>query len=581
VDKKEIAAILEEIGTLLEMKGENPFKSRAYYNGARVLESLQEDPAQLVKENSLKNIKGIGEGLAKKISELVLTGRLAYYEELKRKIPASLQEMLRIPGLGPKKIRALHEQLGTSTIGELEYACNENRLIDLPGFGKKSQEKVLHGIEFLRKYQNQLLYGTVIQEAALIVHKMEGLKQVLRASLAGSVRRKKEIVKDIDIVVSTSESTTVMDFFTSLPEVERIIAKGDTKSSIITSAGIQIDLRTVAEKEFPYALHHFTGSKDHNIAMRSRALKMGIKMNEYGLFQGEHVIPCTDEKEIFRTLGLGFIPPELREGLGEIEAAEKQTLPRLVDEHDIQGTFHVHTLFSDGVCGLDEMIQAAQKLGYAYLGISEHSQAAHYARGLTPERLDELFKSIDDTNKKLKDFHVFKGTEVDILPDGSIDYDNTILAACDFVIASVHSQFGQSQKDMTTRIIRAIKNPFVTMLGHPTGRLLLSREPYAVDMQRVIDAAAEEGVIMELNAHPQRLDLDWRLGRYAKEKGVLVSINPDAHNTAGLRDVIFGVGIARKGWLEPENILNAMELPVIIQFLEQRKKQAKRRSLQH
>jgi DNA polymerase (family 10) len=575
MDKKEVAAILNEIATLLELKGENPFKSRAYYSGARAVESLEGDLLKVINENRLTEIKGIGEGLAQKISELVLTGQLAYYEELKKEIPESLRYMLRIPGMGSKKIKALHEQLGISTIGELEYACNENRLIELPGFGEKSQENVLQGISFLRKYQNQFLYGTVIAEARALLSHLEDARPVIRASLAGSIRRKKEVVKDIDIVASTSKSPQVMDFFTTLPPVDRIIAKGDTKSSVIISAGIQVDLRTVSDKEFPYALHHFTGSKEHNIAMRGRAIHRGMKMNEYGLFKGEKLIPCKDEEEIFHHLHLDFIPPELREDRGEIDAAEKHRLPRLVEESDIQGTFHVHTNHSDGTCSLQELIAAAQTLGYSYLGITEHSQSAHYARGLSPEQLKELFREIDAVNSSLKGFQVFKGTEADICADGSLDYDDGILEMCDFVVASVHSQFNQPQQEMTRRIVRALHNPYLTMLGHPTGRLLLSREPYAVDMHAVIDASAQAGAIIEINAHPQRLDLDWRMCRYAREKGVLVSINTDAHQTEGLRDVTFGVNIARKGWLGPELVLNTMKLNDVKKFLEQRKARAR------
>jgi DNA polymerase (family 10) len=574
MDKKEVAAILDEIGTLLELKGENPFKSRAYSAGARAVEELEEDLFAIIKENRLREIKGIGEGLAQKISELVLTGHLTYYEELKQELPESLREMLRIPGLGPKKIKLLHDQLGIKSIGELEDACNENRLIELPGFGEKSQQKVLQGIGFLRKYQNQFLYSTAFEAAEPIFTSLSKLKQVTRASLAGSLRRKKELVKDIDIVVSTPDSTAVMDYFTAHSQAESIIAKGDTKSSIITAAGIQVDVRTVSDREFPYALHHFTGSKEHNIAMRGRAIQMGMKMNEYGLFKGEKLVPCKDEEEIFKSLKLDYIPPELREDRGEIEAAEKHRLPQLVEERDIRGTFHAHTTHSDGTCSLKELASAARELGYSYLGITEHSQSAHYARGLTPDLLETLFREIDEVNRELKGLRLLKGTEADILSDGTLDYADSVLAQCDFVIASVHSHFTQSQEEMTGRIIRALKNPFVTMLGHPTGRLLLSREPYAVDMLQVIDAAAEAGVAIEINAHPLRLDLDWRLCQHAKTKGVKVAINPDAHNAAGLRDVYFGVNVARKGWLEPEDVLNAMTVNEICSFLEQRKKRA-------
>jgi DNA polymerase (family 10) len=574
MEKKEIAAILEEIAMLLELKGENPFKSRAYSAGARALEALDEDLHAIISTNRLRAIKGIGEGLAQKIEELVSSGSLAYYEELKREIPESLREMLRIPGMGPKKIKQLHDQLGIKTIGELEYACNENRLVDLPGFGEKSQKKVLQGISFLRKYQNQFLYSTAFEAAQPVFDKLSALKQTIRISLAGSLRRRKEVVKDIDIVVSSADSRPVMEFFTSLSEAENIIAKGDTKSSIRTAVGIQVDLRTVTDQEFPYALHHFTGSKEHNIALRGRAIDMGMKMNEYGLFKGSRIVACKDEEEIFNALQLDYIPPELREDRGEIEAAAKHQLPLLVEEKDIRGTFHAHTTRSDGTGTLQELILEAHKLGYTYLGITEHSQSAAYARGLKPAQMKELFHEIDGINRTLTGFRVFKGTEADILADGSLDYDAELLALCDFVIASVHSHFSQGPDEMTRRIVRSVQNPLVTMLGHPTGRLLLSREPYAVDMIHVIDAAAGAGTVIEINAHPQRLDLDWRLCQHAREKGVKVSINPDAHAGAGLRDVAFGVNTARKGWLGPDDVLNTMPLEAITHYLEQRKKRA-------
>jgi DNA polymerase (family 10) len=574
MDKKDVAAILNDISTLLELKGENPFKSRAYAAGARAVEGLEEDLLSVIKENRLREIKGIGEGLAQKITELVLTGHLPYYDELKKDLPAGLQEMLRIPGLGPKKIKQLHDQLGISSIGELEYACNENRLVELPGFGKKSQDKILQGIGFVRKYQNQFLYSTAWDVAEPIFTMLSQMKQVIRASIAGSLRRRKELVKDIDIVVSTSDSAAVMERFTTLPQAESIIAKGDTKSSIITATGIQVDVRTVSDREFPYALHHFTGSKEHNIAMRGRAIQMGMKMNEYGLFKGDRLISCKTEEEIFNALKLDYIPPELREDRGEIAAAEHHRLPRLIEEQDIHGTFHAHTNHSDGTCSLMELAREAQRLGYSYLGIAEHSQSARYARGLTAERLMALFKEMDALNRQLTGFRLLKGTEADILPDGTLDYPDEILAECDFVIASVHSHFNLSEAEMTARISRALRNPLVTMLGHPTGRLLLSREPYAVDMPRVIEAAAEAGVVIEINAHPLRLDLDWRLCQFAKTKGVKMAINPDAHNVAGLRDVSFGVNVARKGWLEPADVLNTLRLGPLLTFLDQRKKLA-------
>ncbi len=577
MDKKDVAAILSEIGTLLELKGENPFKSRAYTAGARAIEGLEEDLRTLVSENRLQDVPGIGEGLAQKISELVRTGHLPYYEELKKELPAGLQEMLRIPGLGPKKIKQLHDRLGIASIGELEYACNENRLVELPGFGKKTQDNIMRGISFVRKYQHQFLYSTACDVAAPIVAALSHMKQVTRVSIAGSLRRKKELVKDIDIVVSTPDSPAVMERFTALPQAEGIIAKGDTKSSIITAAGIQVDVRTVSDREFPYALHHFTGSKEHNIALRGRAIHLGMKMNEYGLFTGDRLIVCTNEEEIFHALQLDYIPPELREDRGELAAAEHHRLPRLIEDQDLHGVFHVHSNHSDGTSSLMELAREAQQMGYTYLGIAEHSQSARYARGLTGERLTALFDEIDGLNRRLQGFRLLKGTEADILPDGTLDYPDTLLAGCDFVIASVHSHFTLSEADMTNRIIRALRNPFVTMLGHPTGRLLLSREPYAVDMPRVIEVAAQAGVALEINAHPLRLDLDWRLCQFAKTKGAKMAINPDAHTVAGLRDVAFGVNVARKGWLEPADVLNSMRLEHLLTFLAQRKNRARRK----
>jgi DNA polymerase (family 10) len=569
--KQEVSEILDEIGTLLELKGENPFKSRAYANASRTIAALEMDLGEAVRTGALKEVKGIGPALFEKISELVTTGKLAYYEELKAAVPAGLLEMIRIPGLGPKRARLIHDQLGISTIGELEYACNENRLLKLEGFGPRMQEKILQGIQYVRKQKGQFHYPVAADEAEKLYDVLKAHKVVKRIAIAGSLRRKKEVVKDIDLLVSAERSEPVMEAFTTHLEVEEVVAKGETKSSIRLKSGINADLRVVSDTEFPYALHHFTGSKEHNVAMRGRAQRLGFKMNEYGLFQGEKLIPCKNEEEIFSKLGLAYIPPELREDMGEIAAAESKKLPKLVEEKDIKGIFHNHTVYSDGSATLEEMVEAARSAGYEYIGISDHSRSAQYAHGLEIERVREQQGKIDALQKKYKDITIFKGTECDILPDGSLDYPEDVLASFDFVIVSIHSKFKMTEAGMTDRILKAIQNPYVTILAHPTGRLLLTREAYPVDMPKVIRAAGDHGVVMELNANPMRLDLDWRLGPLAVEAGVPVSINPDAHSVEGVQDVRYGVGIARKGWLTRESVFNTKSAAEMKKVLAKRR----------
>jgi len=562
LNKLDVSKILEEIGILLELKGENPFKFRAYHNASVTVEALEEDLDKAIEDGTLAEQKGIGKGLYEKIVELNNTERLKYYEDLKKEIPAGLLEIIRIPGVGPKKAKALYDELGISTVGELEYACMENRLIGLHGFGEATQAKILKGIEYYRKGMGHHLFNAALKDAERLLTLLEKNKDIKKRSIAGSIRRRKEVIKDIDIVASARHERVgaVMDFFTTLPDVQSIVAKGDTKSSVILNSGINADLRIVSDSEYPFALHYFTGSAEHNTAMRSRAKKFGLKLNEYGLFKGEKSLQCKSEEEIFKALGLTYIPPELREDKGEIEAAEQGKLPELIEPSDIKGIFHVHTTYSDASMTLHEVVKLAQGAGYQYIGISDHSKSAYYAGGLTEEKLRAQHDEIDGLNSKLKNFYIFKGIECEILSDGSLDYSDEILAEFDFVIASVHSRFNMSEEEMTERIIKAISNPYTTMLGHPTGRLLLSREGYKVDLHKVIDAAAEKGAVIEINAHPYRFDLDWRYCKYAKERGVKVSINPDAHHAEDLANVSYGVGIARKGWLTSRDVLNTMTL---------------------
>lgn len=571
MDKEEVIKILKEISVLLELKDENPFKIRAYQNAARALEASEIDFSSDTKIKDLISIKGIGSHIAERIKSLIDTGKLKLYEDLKKSIPPGLVEMLAIPTMGPKKIKYLFDNLGISNIGELEYACIENRLVNLPNFGKKTQGNILKGIEVLKKYQGKFLFANIIEEAESVHQKIQDFKYVKRSSLAGSVRRKKEIVKDIDIVASTDNHQKVMDFFTGLKEAEDVIARGETKSSIRLKSGINVDIRTVDDFQYPYALHHFTGSKEHNTAMRTAAKKESIKMNEYGLFKKGHLVKCSDENDIYNYFSMDWIPPELRENYGEIEAAKNGTLPELIEEKDIKGIFHIHTTYSDGNISIEHACNHLQKMGFQYAGISEHSKTAAYAGGLKEEDIDKYLDEIDRLNQRFNDFKIFKGIESDILPDGSLDYNDRILSRFDFVIAAIHSSFNLSEEQMTERIIKAIEKKFTTMLAHPTGRLLLARDPYKVDIIRIINAAAENNVDLELNASPFRLDLDWRMCKYAKEKGIKIFINPDAHSIKNLYDYRFGVNIARKGWLEKADVPNTLPAKEMEVYLNNKK----------
>jgi len=443
--------------------------------------------------------------------------------------------------------------------------------MDLPNFGLKSQNNILKGIEAVKKYKGKFLFAEVITEAETIHNKIQNFKYIIRSSLAGSIRRKKEVVKDIDIVASSSNSGKVMDYFTGLSEAEEVIAKGATKSSIKLGLGINVDIRIVSNSQYPYALHHFTGSKEHNTAMRTTAKKDNIKMNEYGLFKNDNFVKCSSEEDIFNFFSMDWIPPELRENYGEMEAAKSNALPRLVEEKDIKGIFHIHTTYSDGNMSIEQVCRELQKIGLKYAGISDHSRTASYAGGLKDEEINLQFKEIDKLNKKYENFKIFKGIESDILLDGSLDYGSETLSQFDFVIAAIHSSFNLSEEQMTGRIIKAIENKFTTMIAHPTGRLLLARDPYKVDIIKIINAASKNNVDIEINASPFRLDLDWRMCKHAKEKGVKIFINPDAHSIENLYDYKFGVNTARKGWLEKEDIVNTLSAEEIGSYLKNKK----------
>jgi DNA polymerase (family 10) len=558
MEKKNVAKILEEIGVILDLKGENPFKTRAYYNAARIIETLNQDLNSLVNSGEIADIKGIGKALSDKITTLVRTEKLPYYEDLKASIPSGLMEILAIPGLGAKKVKVIYDKLGITSIGELEYACRENRLRDLTGFGLKSQNKILQNIELHKRYRERFLFPVAQQEAETLLIYLQKNSKIIRLALAGSLRRKRETIKDIDIVASCvdSDRNKLMEYFVNYPERESVISQGNTKSSMVLKSGLNSDLRIVRDDEFPFALHHFTGSKEHNTALRNLAQSRNIKMNEYGLFRGPKRIPCKDENEIFEKLGLQFIPPELRENMGEIEAAQSREIPALYNGDPFYGVLHIHSTYSDGANTIEEIVSECQKLGLQYVGICDHSKSAYYANGLNENRVLEQHAEIERINSNLKNFKVFKGIEVDILNDGSLDFSDDFLANFDFVIASIHSNFTLPKESMTQRLVCAIEHPRVTMLGHPTGRLLLGREPYALDMEKVISATANAGKSIELNCSPYRLDLDWRWGKLAKSRGVKIALNPDAHSIESLEDYKYGIGIAKKAWFEKQDILN-------------------------
>jgi DNA polymerase (family 10) len=566
--KDEIGEILETIALLLELKDENPFKIRAYNNAARAVATFSGDLAQMAREERLEEIPGIGSHIAEKLTELINTGSLKYYDDLKSEFPASIFELFELQGLGAKKIKALYEKLEISKMRQLEKACRDGRVAALPGFGEKTAQNILKAIEQRHQHAGYFRLGDVSAEAEELLGDLRAHPDVIHVAVAGSYRRRKEIVHDLDFIISTKKPAKVTGFFATHPMVESVQARGETKSSVRLRSGVQADLRVVRDEEYPFALMYFTGSKEHNIVLRSRALDKGWTLNEYRLAPADGKtskkagrIPAVhSESDLYRALGLDFIPPELREDRGEFAAAEHGTIPELVELQNLRGTFHNHTTESDGRSSLEEMAAAAQELGLQYLGIADHSKSSFQAHGLSARQLKAQIKRIAELNKGYDGFRLFAGVECDILKNGDLDFSDDVLAQLDYVVASVHASFTLSEAEMTTRIIRAISNPHVTFLGHLTGRLLLSREPYKVNIPAVIEAAAETKTSIELNAHPMRLDMDWRWWPLAKEKGVKCIINPDAHHTTGLQHLWFGVAIARKGWLTRADVINCLPL---------------------
>jgi DNA polymerase (family 10) len=575
MNKTEIAEIFEEIGALLELKGDNPFRVRAYYNAARMVDGLPEDLGTLIKEGRLTDIKGIGKDLAAKIAELYTTNKLGFYEGLKSSMPQGLLEMLKIPGFGPKRAKILYDKLKIDSIEKLEAACKAGKIAALDGFGEKSQQKILEGIALVRQFSGRHLYDKASAAAKPILEALRSHEGVIRCSIGGSLRRCRETIGDIDFLVSAKpkDAEGIIEDFSGIPGIISVSAKGETKSSVVLRGGIQADLRVVTDDQYAFALNYFTGNKEHNISLRARALKLkNLSLNEYGFSPaGEKEksakelgssIKCKTEEDFYKALGLDYIQPELREDMGEIEAAENGTLPKLIELSNLRGAFHCHSIWSDGIETVEAMAQAALDLGLEYLGIADHSKSEHQANGLDEKRVHLQAAEIKKLNVKFakEGFRIFFGTECDILSDGSLDFDDKTLALFDYVVASVHQGFTMDAEKMTKRICKALAHPLVTMLGHPTGRLLLEREGYAVNMPQVITTAAKYNKIIEINAHPYRLDMDWRLWKHAKELGVKCAINPDAHNIPDLQFIAVGVGIARKGWLTKSDVINCLPL---------------------
>ena len=567
MDKDKVADILVEIGTLLELKGENPFKTRAYANAARTLQGLHEPLEQVVAEKRLGEIKGIGEALEQKITELVETGKLKYYEDLKASLPPGLLELLEISGLGPKKIQAVNQRLGVDSIAKLEAACRAGQVAALDGFGQKTQANLLEGIERRRQYASKHLLSQALTAADPLLERLREHPAVIRCSPAGSLRRFKEIIGDIDLLASSPKPAEVIAFFVSQPGIAKVLARGETKASVILDGGIQCDLRVVRDAEFPFALAYFTGSKEHNIVMRQRAIQRGWRLNEYGLFKSKEetrdpklLVPCQDEAEIFQKLELVFVPPELREDSGEFAAAEKNELPKLVEWTEFKGALHNHSDWSDGRNSLAEIAAYMEDLGLEYWAITDHSKSSFQANGLDAKRLREQISEIKKVNETIAarggGFRLLTGSEVDILKD-RLDFEDDVLAELNVVVASLHVP-SSSEAQNTKRILRAVENPFVHCIGHLTGRLLLEREPYPVNVRAVIDACAATGTWLELNCNPRRFDLDWRHWLYAKTKGVKCVINPDAHRNEHAGFLRLGAGVARKGWLTRTDVVNCL-----------------------
>ncbi|MFA5249567.1 MAG: DNA polymerase/3'-5' exonuclease PolX [Candidatus Paceibacterota bacterium] len=576
MSNQDLAKILYEIGDMLESE-DVPFKPYAYQKAAVTLDVLKENVSAIYKKGGLEalgEIPGVGDSIAKKIEEYIKTGRIKYYEELKKKLPVKFEELISIEGMGPKRARFLFQKLGVTNIKDLEKAAKANKVAGLPGFGATTQANILQGIEFLKRSKGRFLLNEISPKAREIYNDLISLKEVEKIDLAGSLRRMKETIGDVDFLVISSEPEKVTDFFASMPDVEKVWGKGSTKASVRLKEGMDMDLRVVPKKSYGSALQYFTGSKDHNIRLRKIAMDKGLKLSEYGLFKGAEMIGGESEEEIYKLLGMEWIAPELRENKGEIEAAQAGDLPKIIDSGQIKGDLHCHTTWSGGENTVSEMADKAMELGYQYLGISDHTKFLRIENGMNEKQLASQRKEIDDLNSgfaaKNIGFKILQGAETNVLKDGSIDIKDEALAKLDYAIAGVHSNLKMEKEEMTERIVKAMKNPYIKIISHPTGRILKRREEYSIDLNKILRAAKEFGVALEINSYPERLDLNDINIRKAKEAGVKMAVNTDSHLKDQMRYMEFGVAQARRGWAEKQDIINAWSAEELINYFKRK-----------
>ncbi len=577
VENGDIANVFFEIADLLEIKGGDTFRIRSYRNAGMVVEGLPESLKTLYAgsgEDGLKGIPGIGESTRKKIIELLTTGRCAYHRELLAEMPHGMLDMIKVSGLGPKKAAVLHKELGVSDIEGLVRAAEAGLISGIRGFGETTEQKILRGIRELKTRSLQFKLSAVVPYERSFARYLGEVPGITDIAPSGSYRRWKETVGDLDILVACTDASSVMDRFVKHPDIAEVVSKGETKSTVVLASGLQVDIRVLDKRSFGSALQYFTGSKSHNVALRERARRMGLKISEYGVFRekGEVWIAGEREEDVYRAVGLPWIPPELRENRGEIEAAEEGRLPRLIERADIRGDLHVHTKESDGTYTLDQMAEAAMKLGYEYIAVTDHSKAVGIARGLDEARLMAQIRAVDEFNDRMKrqgrKFRALKATEVDIRADGTLDHPARALKKLDCVVASVHSSFRMGMEEMTARVIKAVRTGLVNIIGHPTGRLIGEREPYQINLEKVMDEAKRYGVAMELNAYPDRLDLNDVHCLLAKQRGVQVAVSTDSHSIHHLDNMAYGIHTARRGWLEKKDVLNAMPLKGLMKVLK-------------
>jgi len=570
MENKSIADILTEIADVLDIQGENPFRVRSYRNAARTIADMSQSVKALIKSGAkLEEIPGIGKSLAEKIEEIVSTGRSHFLEELQAKVPPGLTELLKLEGLGPKKVKLLYDELGVDSVDRLEKAAQAGRLRDLAGMGVKTEEKVLKSVEQYRAGMGRFKLSVGFTYAQALLDYLKDVPGLKRLDPAGSFRRRRETIGDLDILAICGKGCKVMDRFSKYGDVAEVLSSGETKSSVRLKCGLRVDVRVLEEESYGAALHYFTGSKAHNVAVRERAKELGLKVSEYGVFRAkdEKRLSGADEEDVFKAVGLPFIPPELREDRGEIQAAEKGELPKLIEPADIRGDLQMHTKATDGKNSITEMAHKAKEMGYAYIAITDHSKAVRVAGGLDEKGLARHLQEIEKVGRQISGMRIFKGVEVDILADGSLDLKDDILKECDVVLASVHSRFNMEEGEMTRRIIKAIQNPYVSILAHPTGRLILEREAYKVNLKEVFQAAIDRGVVLEINAYPDRLDLRDVDARMAKEMGAKLVISTDAHSIVQLELMKFGVFTARRGWVEAKEVINTLPLPALLKIL--------------